>query len=51
MFITVEGPGQINDGVSAFMGDEQLRSNQDIDIQTPTFEAVKAKVLGISKAK
>jgi hypothetical protein len=48
IYITIEGPGQINPGVSAFMGDEQLRSNQDIDIQAPTFEAMRSKVLGIA---
>jgi len=48
LYITIEGAGQINPGVSAFMGDEQLRSNQDIDVQAPTFEAVKARVLEIS---
>lgn len=51
VYVTIEGPGQINPGVSAFIGDEQVRSNQDIDIQAPTFEAVKAKVLDIRKGK
>jgi hypothetical protein len=52
LYITVEGTGQINPGASAFMGDEQVRTNQDIDIQAPTFEAMKARILGITgKAK
>jgi hypothetical protein len=48
LYVTIEGVGQINPGVSAFMGDEQVRTNQDIDFQAPTFEAVKAKVLEIT---
>lgn len=50
VFVTIEGPGDIT-ASTAFMGNEPLRTNAEFDLQTPLFEAAKAKVVSISKAK
>jgi hypothetical protein len=50
VYITVQGKGDITP-VSANIEDEQLRTNQEIDIQAPTFEATKARVQAITKVK
>lgn len=50
VYITVEGPGNIT-ASSANIEDEQVRSNQEIDIQTPTFEALKAHIRNIQKVR
>jgi hypothetical protein len=50
VYITIEGPGNIT-ATSANIQDEQVRSNQEIDIQTPMFEATRAKINGIEKAR
>ena len=50
LYVTVEGPGTITP-VAANIGDEQLRSNQSIDIQTPMFEATGARVNAIEKVR
>ena len=50
VYITIEGKGDIT-AVSANIEDEQLRSNQEIDIQTPMFEAIRARVTTIEKVR
>ena len=50
VYLTVEGPGNVT-ALSANIQDEQLRSNQAIDIQTPTFEATNARINSIEKVR
>jgi hypothetical protein len=50
VYITVEGPGNITD-TGANLQDEQLRSNQQLDIQTPLFEATGARIRKIEKVR
>ena len=49
-YITIEGKGDIT-ATSANIQDEQIRTNQEIDIQTPMFESLRARITAIEKVR